>query len=252
VGLIQKIKDYFANRTARKIEKSAAMVRNAKAIKEDRWAALDYLAKECDDASRVVPALLARFEYSLEHGINDTREKDIAFEGIIRFGDQATPIVVEHLKSTMRIAWPIKILKKLCNEDYTIDCLISALNSDDTSFDQTQTDKNYDILCHLADYKRPGLSKKIEPFITAPDERVRYAAAEVLMEQTPDEVHSHLEQLLADSTPDNSRIRQTVIRKYLENGWTVRNRTLFPNNQVIGPVFIGSSGKLEVAQNRYS
>ena len=232
-----------------KIAKSAEIAKNAKAIRDDRVAAIEFLAQDVDDASKAVPALLPRFEFSLEHGINDTREKETVMEGITRHGDKAIPFVLEYLKSTTRIAWPIKILKALGkSDDHVVECLISTLNYQDVSFDQAQTDKNYDILCHLADYKKPGLAEKIIHFRKDPDERVRYATAEVLMEQDQAEVSSLLEEFLADATPDNSRIRQTVIRKYLENGWVVRSPDRFPNRQVIGPVFISNENKLILAQ----
>ena len=126
---------------------------------------------------------------------------------------------------------------------------MSVLNYTEVSFDQAQTDKNYDILCHLADYKKSGLAAKIVHFLKDPDERVRYAAAEVLMEQDFAESHEFIEPLLSDTNPDNSRIRQTVIRKYLEQGWQLRKPEVFTNRQVIGPVFVGDGNRLMVSQS---
>jgi len=232
-----------------KINKYAEIAKNPKAIRDDRVAAIDYLAHDVKEAERAVPALLNRFEFSLEHGINDTREKETAMEGIVRHGESALPHVMKHLKGTTRIAWPIKILKALGHsEDHVVECLISVLNYEDVSFDQAQTDKNYDILCHLADYKRPGLADKIVHFLKDPDERVRYATAEALMEQDFAESKQYVEALLSDQNPDNSRIRQTVIRKYLEHGWQLQRPEVFPNRHVIGPVFIGTDGRLSIQQ----
>jgi hypothetical protein len=213
-------------------------------------AAIEFLAHDVKDPAKAVPALLMRFEYSLEHGINDTREKDVCMEGIVKHGDAALSFVMEHLKGTSRIAWPIKLLKALGgSEQRVIECLLSVLNYSDVSFDQAQTDKNYDILCHLADYKSAGLADRIQHFLKDPDERVRYAAAEVLMEQDTGESLGFIEPLLSDQNPDNSRIRQTVIRKYLELGWPVKKPEVFPNRQVIGPVFLGEGNRLVVQQN---
>lgn len=233
-----------------KIAKCSETVKNAKAIKDDRVAAIDFLAHDVKEPEKAIPPLLMRFEFSLEHGINDTREKEACMEGIVRHGDQALPFVLNHLKSTTRIAWPIKILKALGkSEDHVVECLLSVLNYEEVSFDQAQTDKNYDVLCHLADYKRPGLAEKISHFQKDPDERVRYAAAEVLMEQNLEESHGFLEPLLSDQNPDNSRIRQTVIRRYLEQGWPVKRPEVFANKQVIGPVFVGDGNRLVVSQS---
>ena len=249
MGLFDFIKNLGGNPES-KIQKAADLAKNPKAIRDDRMAALEYLADDVQDTEKAVNALLDRFEFSLEHGINDTREKEKAMEGIIRQGEEALPFVLAHLKKTTRIAWPIKILKALGkSDDHVIECLLGTLEYSDVSFDQAQTDKNYDILCHLADYKKTGLKDKIGHFLKDPDERVRYAAAEVLMEQDLGEVGDTLEVLMRDQNPDNSRIRQTVVRKYLEQGWPIQNPAAFPGRNVIGPVFVNDQNRLFVSQS---
>ena len=189
MGLFDFIKNLGGNPDT-KIQKASDLARNPKAIREDRWAAIEMLAEDVSDTGKAVGGLLPRFEFSLEHGIADTREKEKAMEGIVRHGEAALPLVLNHLKQTTRIAWPIKILKSLGRSDeHVVDCLLDTLDYADVSFDQAKTDKNYDILCHLADYKRPGLKDRIMHFLTDPDERVRYAVAEVLMEQNLSEDH---------------------------------------------------------------
>lgn len=248
MGLFDFIKNLGGNPES-KIQKATEVAKNPKAIREDRMAAIEFLADDVKDTEKAVNALLSRFEFSLEHGINDTREKETAMEGIIRHGDAALPYVLAYLKQTTRIAWPIKILKALGkSEDHVVECLLTTLEYADVSFDQAQIDKNYDILCHLADYKKHGLQNKIIHFLKDPDERVRYAAAEVLMEQDLAEVGDTLESIMRDENPDNSRIRQTVVRKYLENGWSIQNPSAFPNRNVIGPVFVNDQNRLFVSQ----
>jgi HEAT repeat protein len=255
MGIFDFIKNIGGTPEA-KIQKAADMAKNPKAIRDDRWAAIEYLAESVDDAELGVAAMLPRFEFSLEHGINDSREKEKCMEGIIRHGDKALPLVLDHLKNTTRISWPIKILKALGrSETHVIECLVGTLEYSDVSFDQGKTDKNYDILCHLADYKSSGLHGRVIHFLKDPDERVRFAAAEVLMEQDLDEAGDTLEGLMRDENPDNSRIRQSIARKYLENGWVIRKPDAFVNRQVIGPVFVNEKNILFIDKampGRYS
>lgn len=249
MGLFDFIRNLGGSPEA-KIQKASDLAKNPKAIRDDRWAAIELLADDLDDPEKAVKALLQRFEFSLEHGINDTREKEKAMSGVLRHGDKALPFVLAHLKDTTRIAWPIKILKALGrDDDHMIECLLGTLEYADVSFDQSRTDKNYDILCHLIDFKKSGLNDKISHFLRDPDERVRYAAAEVLMEQDLSEVGETLEFLMRDENPDNSRIRQSVVRKYLEQNWTVKKPEAFPNRQVIGPVFVNEQNRLFVNQS---
>src|SRR4051794_9223067 len=110
------------NRDEKRVAGALAKIKNPKAIREDRVAAIDYFS-DLGDAAVAVPSLLQRFEYSLEHGINDTREKESAMEGIVSYGGDALPYVREHLLVTSRIAWPIKLLKALGEESQVIDIL---------------------------------------------------------------------------------------------------------------------------------
>jgi hypothetical protein len=243
VGLFSKFKDYQKGRDEKRISSNLATIRNSKAIKDDRVGAIDYF-KSLDDVSVAVPALLKRFDYSLEHGINDTREKESCMEGIIAFKSEAIPFVREHLLYTSRIAWPIKILKALGEEKEVVEILKAALNFGDVSFDQAIVDKNFDILCYLYDYKVPNFEEKLSHFLSDPDERVRFACAELLIEQDSLKLPDILERFLSDETPDNIRIRKSVIDAYLKHGWKVKNPSVFVEGRVTNKVYVDSNGNL--------
>lgn len=242
MGIFDRFKK---GRDEKRIAKSIAIIKNSKAIKEDRQGAIEYF-KDLGDAATAVPALLQRFEYSLEHGINDTREKESCMEGILGYGEEALPHVREHLLVTSRIAWPIKVLKALGEESQVADILKSALDFGDVAFDQAKVDKNYDILCYLVELKLPGFVDKIAHFLSDPDERVRFATTEVLIEQDDPAVPGLLERFLGDESPDNTRLRKSVIEAYLKHGWTVKDPAKFPNGQIVGPLFVNEKGKLEI------
>lgn len=240
--------DRFRGRKVRdekKIAKGISVIKNAKAIKEDRGSWIEYF-KHLGDPEVAVPALLQRFEYSLEHGINDTREKESCMAGIVSYGAVALPQVREHLLTTNRIAWPIKILKALGEEKQVTDILLSALDFGDISFDQAKVDKNYDILCYLVEYKLPGKAKQLSHFLADPDERVRFAVTELLIEQDDPEVASYLERFIGDTSAENTRLRQSVIDAFLKHGWTVQDRAKYPNGQVLDRLFVNDSGRLEL------
>ncbi len=245
MGLFDKYKDFRKGRDDKKIARCIAVIKNPKAIKEDRSAAIEYF-KDLGDASAAVPALLQRFEYSLEHGINDTREKESCMEGILGYKGDALPHVREHLLVTSRIAWPIKVLKALGEESQVIDILKSALDFGDISFDQAKVDKNYDILCYMVEYKLPHFVEKLSHFLQDPDERVRFAVTEVLIEQDDAEVPGYLERFLGDESPDNTRIRKSVVEAFLKRGWKLKDPGKFPTGQVVGPLFVDAQGKLEI------
>jgi hypothetical protein len=243
VGLFSKFKDYQKGRDEKKISSNLATIRNSKAIKDERVGAIEYF-KSLDDASVAVPSLLKRFDYSLEHGINDTREKESCMEGIVAFKGEAIPFVREHLLYTNRIAWPIKILKALGEEQEVVEILKEALNFGDVSFDQAIVDKNFDILCYLYDYKVPNFEEKLAHFLADPDERVRFACAELLIAQDSPKIPDMLERFLADETADNIRIRKSVVDAFVKHGWVVKNPSVFVEGRVVGRVYVEPNGKL--------
>ena len=226
MGLLQKYRAYQKRSYQRRIAKAIKTVQNPKAIREERWSAIEYLCSLSipEDA---VPALLERFEYSLEHGINDTREKERAMDGILKFNERALPFVAEKLRKSTRIAWPIKMLKVLGSEDSVRDSLKEALNFDDVAFDQAAVDKNFDILCYLRDYKLGDFTPRLQRFIVDPDERVRFAASEALIEQEEAVVKPLLEPFLLDNSAENRRIRQVVVDCYVKNKWKLADPSSF-------------------------
>ncbi|MCX6129194.1 MAG: hypothetical protein NTX25_09060 [Proteobacteria bacterium] len=246
MAFFARIKDYFALRRARRIERAGKLIKNAKAIREDRWAALEYLAKDLKDAGAAIPLLLQRFEYSLEHGINDTREKELAQEGVVRFGDEAIPFLRDWLQQTSRIAWPIKCLKALGKDEIVIECLKAALNFKDVSFSQHDVDKNYDILCYLREYQVVDSIDQIAHFLNDADERVRFAAAELLIEQKTDLIKDKISVFLKDASSENRRLRQAVIQVFVDRAWQVSNPQDFAEGWIADGVRLNAKGQIEL------
>ena len=245
MGLVKKWQEFRQGRREKSIASNLKYIQNPKAIREDRSAAIDYFCN-VDDVAIAVPALLQRFEYSLEHGINDSREKEACLEGIIAHGAAVLPITIEHLKQTFRIAWPIKVLNKVGTEDQVIDALKACLNYDDVAFDQLKVDKNYDILCFLADYKIAGFADKLMHFMNYHDERVRYAAVEVLIAQDEPNIPAMLEHYLNDVTPENTRIHQCVINGFVRNKWSVTHPEAVLPTALGNRVVLSKAGTLEL------
>lgn len=245
--LIDKLKAFNEKRSQNRIRHCLRVVQNSKAIKEERMAAIGFFA-DMDDPSIAIPALLSRFEYSLEHGINDTREKELAMKGITKYQvNEVLPFLSEHLKRTTRIAWPMKVLFEIVDDqEQIVDVLLSLLNYSDISFDQAAVDKNYDILCYLADYKSNKICDKIKVFLNDVDERVRFACIEVILNQDLDDsIKEYLEPFLMDSSVENRRIRIAVIDLFIQRGWKVSDVKKFDSIEFTDNIFLTKKGKFE-------
>lgn len=233
-----------SKRQDRQVEKSQKYITNPKAIKEDRWGAIDFFS-DLDEPEIAVPALLSRFEFSLEHGINDSREKEKCLDGIIRHGEKAAPFIATHLQKTNRIAWPIKALDKVASQETLVESLKSCLDLGDIAFDQAKVDKNFDILCYLRDYQLPGFVEPLAGLLKFADERVRFAAAEVLIEQDDEAVPGLMEPFLSDQSAENTRLRQVALEAFLNRKWKIRNPESFPDGSVARGIRLSKAGQLE-------
>ncbi len=246
MGLFTFFKQLKQKQKERAISKNTKLIQNPKAIREERVSAIEYF-KNLGDPKIAVPTLLKRFEYSLDHGINDTREKESTMEGILSFGDKALPFVKEHLIQSTRIAWPIKIFQKLASEDRVASALESCLFLRDFDFDRDKIDKNYDILCYLRDYTLPDKGRSLAPLIEALDERVRFATVEVLLTQGEPELLEKLERFLTDTSAENTRVHQVVVDAFVDKGWVTKTLSLADGTQLAPGVFFTKERRLRRA-----
>ena len=243
MGLLEKWQNFKENRRIKAIASNEKLVTNPKAMKEDRAAALEYFGS-LEDPKVAVPALLRRFEYSLDHGINDTREKERAMAGIVRHKSGAVPLIQEHLNNTSRIAWPIKALMATTEEEKAVEVLKECLDFGEIDFDQSKVDKNFDILCYLADFSVPGFAEKLAHFLKSHDERIRFATVELLKHQDDAQIPKMLEEFLADQTSENTRLRQSVTEAFVEKGWQVSDDSNLRSQLAEQGVPVSSDGKI--------
>jgi HEAT repeat protein len=107
-------------------------------------------------------------------------------------------------------------------------------------------DKNYDILCYLREYQIPDSIDKIAHFLKDPDERVRFAAAELLIAQKSDAIKAKISKFLKDDSSENRRLRQAVIQVYVDRSWPVDNPEQFGDGHVADGVRVNAHGMLEI------
>ena len=248
MNLYKKLKNFFYQRRKEKFKKQ---IKNPRAMKEDRWLALTALAEHAEP-DYAVPALLARFEHNLDNGILDTREKEQAVKSIMSYPvETALPIVKKHLKRTAHIAWPVKILLRLTDEQEVVVALYDCLDFSDVDFDRDKIDKNYDLLTHLHDFDVSTLSKNILHFLDDKDERVRFATAGILIKQNADYVAEALEKFLADDSAENTRIRQIVLDAFVNMKWSIKNKRDFKKSSAAKEViFNNKNGKIKKIPSR--
>lgn len=244
MGLLQKYRDFKETRHQKALVRNLKILKNPKSIKEDRAGAIDFFVT-LDKFDEAIPALLQRFNYSLEHGINDQREKELVMGGILRAKEKALPYIQQYLTVSTTIAWPIKALQELATTEQIVEILETCLDYGDISFDRNKVDKNYDILCYLMEYKLPDGGKKVLQFVKDHDERVRFAAVEAVLEQGKEDVIRELEPFLLDDSAENTRIRRAVAEAYLKNRWVIHYRERIAGGPLLPGLRVSKDFRLE-------
>ena len=250
MSLIKKVKQFLENRKEKAFERNAKVIKNPKAIKDDRMGAICSLASSKKPAE-ATKALLDRFDYSLEHGIQDSREKEKALEIILSFGKDALPATLEHLRASKSIAWPVKILSAISSKEELVENLRSSLEFGDIDFSQEIVNKNYDILCHLRDHSLKDKGEALFRFLKAHDERLRVAAVETILTQNHEENFVKLEPFLLDNTSENIRLKQSIAQKFIDEGRKLTQKELFKTGFLHPDLVINKDYSLKYTSEDY-
>lgn len=197
------------------------LIRRELVNKQERKSAIHFFCDH-EDVEVSVKALLKRFTFSDDNSIVDTTEKEKALDGIISKKDAAIPWIIAHLYESHYIAWPLKALHALTDENTVVQTLEKCLDLEDTTFSQSKIEKNYDVLCHLLDYSHLPDVKSVTHFVSSHDERLRFTAVELLA-KFPNPPLSALEQFLYDESPDNTRVRALTFELYSAHGWKIKD-----------------------------
>lgn len=241
-NLITRWRSYRARSQENRLDSYENLIRKVNVHKQERRAAIDFFCHH-PDTPRALGALLKRFNFSDDNSIVDGKEKEAALKGIISRGEKAIPIIQKHLLKSEHIAWPLKALLALSDEATVVKTLSDGLDYGKVDFEPHKVEKNYDILCHLRDYSAPVDLAKMAHFLSATDERVRYAAVELITEKGSAEFLPQLEPFIYDTADENRRLRSTVVNAYIEHQWKLKDKAQYSQLNLPG-YHINSKGAI--------
>jgi HEAT repeat protein len=182
----------------------------------DRQEAIQALA---DMASGdAVEVLLKRFTFHMDPSITDQEEKDAAFRGILRAGKDAIEPVRTFAAKAESLAWPMKIMKDLVDEDAYIEELLRWLSRWDTEYAKF-VDPKLQILTELEEHRHPHIREAVERFLEDVNEPARFHAVSTLLAQDDPAAIRSLAQLLASE--ESVRVRNKVAEGLAQRTWTL-------------------------------
>jgi hypothetical protein len=200
----------------------------------DRQEALANLAEM--GTAEAVTAILKRFTFRIDPSITDEEEKDGAYQGVLHAGKAAIEPVRAFAAKAENLAWPMKILKELLDENEYIEELLLWLSRWDIEYAKF-IDPKLQILSALSEYRHEKISAATLPFLEDRNEEARFLAVGATLAQDDATVlGALLDALLVEesfrvknrivdgiharswATPED---RRDAVRKALPPGYTV-------------------------------
>ncbi len=161
-------------------------------------------------------ALLKRFTFTVDPSITDQEEREKAFNGVLKAGDQAIAPVRAFSAKAESLAWPIRIVKSLLSEELYVQELILWLQPWDTEYSKF-IDPKLQILATLEDHVHPSIRPAVEPFLDDVNESARYHAAATLLAQNDPDTLSPLLKMLPKE--ESFRIKNKIADAIATKGW---------------------------------
>jgi len=165
-----------------------------------------------------VEVLLKRFTFQMDPSITDQEEKEAAFKGILRAGKTAFEPVRAFAAKAESLAWPVKILKQLADENEYVEELLRWLSKWDTEYAKF-VDPKVQILRALEDHKHPGIREGVERFLRDVNEPARFHAVSTLLAQDDDAIALPLTELLLEE--ESVRVRNRIAEGLLAHAWAI-------------------------------
>lgn len=179
-----------------------------------------------------VEALLQRFTFRIDLGIEDDREKELASAAILRAGKEAVTPVRAFLATSERIAWPVRILRQLVSLEMLVGDLLALLETMHVGYER-DPERKLDTIVKLGELDDPRIAPEVVRFLEDANERVRFSAVETIVAQRLDDSNTYRigsssryvkERLLDLAAREESvRVRVLVFKAFDSGGWSLGN-----------------------------
>ncbi len=198
----------------------------------DRQEAIAELAEM--GTAEAAAALLKRFTFNLDPSITDQEEKDGAYQGILAAGQAALPAIRAFAAKTESLAWPIKIIKELLDEDAYVEELLRWLERWDTEYAKF-IDPKLQLLAALEEHKHPTILPKVEPFLEDVNGDARFLAVGAVLSQENDSAIPAL--LNALDAEESLRVKNRILDGFVARGWVVPDDDVTKTRKALPPEY---------------
>ncbi|MFK8000505.1 MAG: HEAT repeat domain-containing protein [Polyangiales bacterium] len=208
--------DFFGRKdSAGNLAKHAKRAADKKAQNPDRWASLEALGKM--HTPEAVYALLQRFTIRVTPSITDQDEKELAKQGVLGSGEVAVAPLKKFLNETDSIAWPVRMLSELVDEEELVGTLVEFLGEMTTEYER-DPQRKIDAIAQLEERKDERIAPAVIRFLADVNEAARFHAAATLLVQENAEVGREAAlKVLGDE--ESVRVRVSILDGFIHQGW---------------------------------
>ena len=205
-----------ASAAAQAAAKWAERAGDKRAQNYDRQEAIAALADM--KTAEAVAALMKRFTFVIDPSITDQEEKDAAFQGVLAAGEEAVVPVRNFAAKAESLAWPMKILKEVVDEETYVKELVDWLDRWDTEYAKF-IDPKIQLLVALEEHKNPLIREAVEPFLEDVNETARFhAVATTFAQDDPESIGPLLAALLEE---ESFRVKNKIADGFILRSWIV-------------------------------
>jgi len=206
----------------------------------DRQEAIQELSKL--GTADAVEALLKRFTFQIDPSITDQEEKELAFDGILKAGQDAIEPVRAFTAKAESLGWPIRIAKELLDEEELVEELVLWLSKWDTEYAKF-IDPKLQLLEELGHHVHPSIREAVEPFLQDASDPARFNAVTATLAQKDAASLQPLLALLLDE--ESVRIRTKISDGLVNLGWEIPEEQRGDVRKVLPPQFnVDGSGRV--------
>lgn len=223
------LKDLFSgggkSRSETKLGKLIKSVKTTFGTSQDRYIAMQQLfelaKKQPELATEAYTGLLMRFSIQSSKSIEDEEEKGWVFRELSQVGKPVLPAVSAYCKDQEKIAWALRLLEDLANEQEEWEILDELLAMHPAGSIERSSDKKLDILTHLQEIDDPRVVARLCEYLDDRDESVRFFVVEALIDIGEEPALASLVNRLVNPQEDSMRVKTRILDGLAKLGWSI-------------------------------
>lgn len=214
------LSDFFSStgRAKSRLDKHVKTATNPYTQSVDRYASMDALLK--DGSEEALVGLFKRFTMVSTKSIEDEEEKGWVYRKLSGLGSKVLPSAKRFCLESDNIAWALRIVEDVADEDQEWDILDSLLERHPPGYER-DPNKKKQILTHVAEIDDPKIVELLTRYLEDHDEGIRFLMVEQLIDIADEACLPALVERLDPQREDSLRIRTRVLDGLAKLGWDV-------------------------------